>query len=52
MISISNAFVRTIAIYLIIVTYMIVRVKRRHREIVARVEAGDAPPPASREVVG
>jgi hypothetical protein len=51
MTSIARTFPMTVGIYLPLVVYLITRVKARHREIIRRVEGGDAPPPASREVV-
>ena len=48
---ISAMFVISVAIYLAVVVWFVRRVKKRHREIRHRVESGDAPPPASREIV-
>ena len=47
--SMSHTFVASVALYMAIVGYLVWRVRGRHREIVVRVEEGDAPPPASRE---
>ena len=48
--SIARTFPFTVAAYSILVVYLILRLKRSHREVVRRVEQGDAPPPASREI--
>ena len=47
----AHAFVVTVIVYSVLVVYLVRRVRKHHREIVRRVEEGDAPSPASREIM-
>lgn len=46
----AQTFIVTVFLYTALVAYLVRSVWLRHREIVNRVEEGDAPPPASREI--